>query len=99
VRIVARTREWLRYEVSLSSGSTRPAWQLPRAETDLVLLRLIGRECDVCLRRSEKPEFDAWRWHDYWIPEDAVIEFKRVVYQRALSELSSTCSRADQRKS
>jgi putative (di)nucleoside polyphosphate hydrolase len=52
------------------------------------LLRLIGRDCDVCLRRSEKPEFDAWRWHPYWVPLDAVVEFKREVYQQALSELS-----------
>jgi putative (di)nucleoside polyphosphate hydrolase len=52
------------------------------------LLRLIARDCDVCLRRSEKPEFDAWRWHPYWVPLDAVVEFKRDVYQQALSELS-----------
>ena len=32
--------------------------------------------------------FDAWRWHDYWIPLEAVIEFKRDVYQLALSELA-----------
>jgi putative (di)nucleoside polyphosphate hydrolase len=52
------------------------------------LLRMLGRDTDVCLRRSEKPEFDAWRWHDYWVPLDSVIEFKREVYQQALQELS-----------
>jgi putative (di)nucleoside polyphosphate hydrolase len=52
------------------------------------LLRLVGRDSDVSLRSSEKPEFDAWRWHDYWIPLDSVIDFKRGVYQQALSELS-----------
>jgi len=46
-----------------------------------------------CLRRSEKPEFDAWRGTTYWIPEDAVIEFKRVVYQRVpVRAFPSTCS-------
>ena len=49
---------------------------------------MIARDCDVCLRRSEKPEFDAWRWHPYWVPLDSVVEFKRDVYQQALSELS-----------
>ncbi|MEY2681783.1 MAG: pyrophosphohydrolase, partial [Pseudomonadota bacterium] len=45
--------------------------------------------CDVSLRNNlEKPEFDAWRWHDYWIPLESVIEFKRDVYRSALAELS-----------
>jgi putative (di)nucleoside polyphosphate hydrolase len=52
------------------------------------LLRLVGRDCDVSLRASTHPEFDAWRWHDYWVPLDTVIEFKRDVYQQALLELS-----------
>jgi putative (di)nucleoside polyphosphate hydrolase len=57
------------------------------------LLRMIGRDCDVNLRHSEHPEFDAWRWHDYWVPMDAVIEFKRDVYMKALQELSRFISR------
>ena len=36
---------------------------------------------------SLAPEFDAWRWHDYWVPLDAVIDFKRDVYRQALLEL------------
>ena len=49
---------------------------------------MVGRDCDVNLRVSEHPEFDAWRWHDYWVPMDVVIEFKRDVYLKALQELS-----------
>ena len=88
VRILARTRDWLRYEVPEQwirrelRGSYRGQKQI------WYLLRLLGRDCDVCLRRSEKPEFDAWRWNDYWIPLDSVIEFKRQVYEQALHELS-----------
>ena len=51
------------------------------------LLRLVGRDTDVSLRATDHPEFDAWRWHDYWIPLENVIEFKREVYRRALVEL------------
>ncbi|MFX5521543.1 hypothetical protein ABTD78_19995, partial [Acinetobacter baumannii] len=49
--------------------------------------------CDVNLRGTSHPEFDAWRWHDYWVPLDVVIEFKREVYQQALQELSRFLSR------
>jgi putative (di)nucleoside polyphosphate hydrolase len=57
---------------------------------------MVGRDCDVNLRMTEHPEFDAWRWHDYWVPLDVVIEFKRDVYQRALQELSRFLSRPTQ---
>ena len=40
------------------------------------------------VRRTDKPEFDAWRWHDYWAPTQDVVEFKRPVYEQALNELS-----------
>jgi hypothetical protein len=36
---------------------------------------------------TDHPEFDAWRWHDYWVPLESVIDFKREVYRRALMEL------------
>jgi putative (di)nucleoside polyphosphate hydrolase len=88
VRIIARTREWLRYDVP-------EQWIRPelrgnyRGQKQIwFLLRLVGRDTDVKLRASDHPEFDAWRWHDYWIPLDTVIEFKRDVYQQALLELS-----------
>jgi putative (di)nucleoside polyphosphate hydrolase len=50
---------------------------------------MLGQDSDVTLKCDfEKPEFDAWRWHDFWIPLESVIEFKRGVYQSALTELS-----------
>ncbi|HXY06122.1 MAG TPA: RNA pyrophosphohydrolase [Burkholderiaceae bacterium] len=88
VKILARTRHWLRYEVP-EQWIRRELRGNYRGQKQIwYLLRLVGRDCDVCLRRSEKPEFDAWRWSDYWIPLDSVIEFKRQVYEQALRELS-----------
>jgi len=97
VRIVARTRDWLRYEVP-EQWMRRELRGNYRGQKQIwFLLRLIARDCDVCLRRSEKPEFDAWRWHPYWVPLDAVVEFKRDVYQQALSELSRYVFRTPRR--
>lgn len=36
-------------------------------------------------RATNHPEFDAWRWNDYWVPLDVVVEFKRGVYEMALT--------------
>jgi putative (di)nucleoside polyphosphate hydrolase len=97
VKIVARTREWLRYEVP-EQWIRRDMRGNYRGQKQIwYLLRMLGRDTDVCLRRSEKPEFDAWRWHDYWVPLDSVIEFKREVYQQALQELSRFLTRGGRR--
>jgi len=98
VKIVARTREWLRYDVP-DQWIRRDLRGNYRGQKQIwFLLRMVGRDCDVCLRRSEKPEFDAWRWHAYWVPLDSVIEFKRDVYQQALAELSRFVFRAGWRQ-
>jgi putative (di)nucleoside polyphosphate hydrolase len=88
VRILGRTRDWLRYEVP--EQWVRREWRgnYKGQKQIWYLLRLVGRDCDVHLRASDKPEFDAWRWNDYWVPLESVIEFKRDVYQLALNELA-----------
>ena len=53
----------------------------------------MGRDCDVSLRTSVRPEFDAWRWNQYWVELESVVEFKRQVYQQALTELSRLINR------
>src|SRR3954466_9125491 len=98
VRILGRTREWLRYEVperwarrqreTKDVNSAAKACAASRGQKQIwYLLRMVGRDCDVRLRASGHPEFDAWRWHDYWVPLDTVVDFKRDVYRQALLEL------------
>lgn len=88
VRILARTRDWLRYEVP-DRFIRREARGHYRGQKQIwFLLQLTGRDSDMNLRATDHPEFDAWRWHEYWIPLDVVIDFKRDVYQLALTELS-----------
>ena len=88
VRILARTRDWLRYEVP-DRFIRREARGHYRGQKQIwFLLQLTGRDSDMNLRATSHPEFDAWRWNEYWIPLDVVIDFKRDVYQNALTELS-----------
>jgi putative (di)nucleoside polyphosphate hydrolase len=98
VRILGRTQGWLRYDVP--SSWVRREWRgAYRGQKQIwFLLRMVGRDCDVSLRATSKPEFDAWRWHEYWVPIESVIEFKRDVYQKALTELSGFLLRDRQRR-
>jgi putative (di)nucleoside polyphosphate hydrolase len=88
VRILGRTKGWLRYEVPTHWIKREWRGSYKGQKQIWFLLRLVGRDNDVSLRATSKPEFDAWRWNDYWVPLDSVIEFKRSVYEQALSELN-----------
>ena len=88
VRIIARTRDWLRYEVPDRFIRRESRGHYKGQKQIWFLLQLTGRDSDMNLRATSHPEFDAWRWHEYWIPLDVVIDFKRDVYQTALTELS-----------
>ncbi len=96
VKIIGRTRDWLRYEVPDRFIKREIRGHYRGQKQIWFLLRMVGRDCDVNLRLTDHPEFDAWRWHDYWVPLDVVIEFKRDVYQRALQELSRFLTRPPQ---
>ena len=88
IKILGRTRDWLRYDVP--QHWLKRDWRGHyRGQKQIwFLLRLVGRDTDVQLRATAKPEFDAWRWHDYWVPLEGVIDFKRDVYACALNELA-----------
>jgi len=97
IRIVARTRDWLRYEVP-DRFIRRDSRGFYKGQKQIwFLLQLVGHDWDLNLRATNHPEFDAWRWNDYWVPLEAVVEFKRGVYVSALTELSRFIPRNEQR--
>ena len=95
VHVLARTRDWLRYEVP-DRFIRRDARGHYKGQKQIwFLLQLVGHDWDLNLRATDHPEFDAWRWNDYWVPLDVVVEFKRGVYEMALTELSRFVPRLD----
>jgi putative (di)nucleoside polyphosphate hydrolase len=51
------------------------------------LLKLISDESKLRFDLTNQPEFERWRWSDYWTPVREVVYFKRRVYVRALHDL------------
>jgi putative (di)nucleoside polyphosphate hydrolase len=92
VAILGRTRDWLRYDIPDDyrrrlSAASKPEF---RGQKQIwFLLRLTGGDDNVHLNACQKPEFDEWRWIDYWRPLDEIISFKREVYRQALTELET----------
>ncbi len=86
VEIVSCTSSWLRYQLPkhLIRYEARPLCIGQKQKW--YLLRLNGDDGLVKLGNSDKPEFDHWRWVDYWLPLREVVSFKRKVYEKALKE-------------
>lgn len=85
VSIIGRTHDWLYYDIP-ERYQRRPG-KFKGQKQLWFLLRLGAGDEHVCLDRSERPEFDAWRWVEYWWPLDQIVDFKRQVYLQALTEL------------
>jgi putative (di)nucleoside polyphosphate hydrolase len=88
VELLGSTERWLRYRL--------PTRYVRRGQRPLCvgqkqrwfLLRLAAAEASIRFDATGEPEFDRWRWVDYWQPVKEVIYFKRPVYVKALHELA-----------
>ena len=86
VEILSSSRDWLRYRLprQLIRHDRKPLCIGQKQRW--YLLRLTGSDEDVRLDACQRPEFDHWRWVDYWHPLEEVIYFKRDVYEMAMKE-------------
>ncbi|HFC53850.1 MAG TPA: RNA pyrophosphohydrolase [Gammaproteobacteria bacterium] len=92
VRIMGCTRGWLRYRIPKRMLRRNCSPLCIGQKQRWYLLRLTAGENAVRLDLSRKPEFDRWRWVDYWHPLEDVVFFKRRVYEQALRELAPLLS-------
>lgn len=88
VEIIGQTRRWLRYRLPKRMIRRHSHPLCIGQKQRWFLLRLVADEHCLKLDATEKPEFDGWRWVDYWHPVQEVVFFKRRVYQLALNELA-----------
>ena len=90
VQVIGETQDWLRYR--LPNKMVRRCRSSEKVcigqKQRWFLLRLTCEDSSVDLGACEVPEFDGWRWVNYWLPAKEVVYFKRRVYERALQELA-----------
>lgn len=88
VQIIASTRSWLRYRLPRQYMRKQSTPMCIGQKQRWFLMRFAGDERAFRFDTTDQPEFDSWRWADYWSPVREVIFFKRAVYARALDELA-----------
>ena len=92
VDILASTGSWLRYKLPKRLIRKNSEPRCIGQKQIWFLLRLLSSEEELDLAVSRKPEFDDWKWVNYWHPTENVVFFKRRVYQCALAQLESCLS-------
>ena len=86
IRVIAKTREWLYYDVPGTYRRTSRA--VYRGQKQIwYLLQFLGHDYHINVKYHQEQEFDAWRWIDYWQAISDVVKFKQEVYDKALHEL------------
>lgn len=88
VEVLGATPGWLRYRLPRRSIRTNSKPVCIGQKQVWFLLKLNADESNVRLDLTDTPEFDSWRWVDFWYPGDNVVHFKREVYVQALQLLS-----------
>jgi putative (di)nucleoside polyphosphate hydrolase len=88
VELLGQTQEWLHYRLPEKFIRRNREPVCIGQKQVWFMLRLQSSEDRLQLDTSDLPEFDRWRWVDYWQPVKEVIHFKRQVYVSALAELA-----------
>ncbi len=87
VEILGSTADWIRYRLPERFVRRNRLPLCIGQKQRWFMRRLVGSDAGVRFDRAETPEFDRWRWVEFWRPVNEVIYFKRRVYARALHEL------------
>jgi len=90
VQIVAQTEGWLRYNLPEHLVRRYKRTICIGQKQKWFMLRLLTSDEAVSLNKNKRPEFDFWKWTDYWTPLSEVISFKRDVYREALEFFEPT---------
>ena len=89
VECLGQTSDWLHYRLPKRFRRYNEQPLCVGQKQHWFLLRLVSAEDAIRLDRFGQPEFDRWRWVDYWYPLEHVIAFKRAVYRAVLEEFES----------
>ena len=79
VRVMGATQRWLRYRLPAQLVRRRTGRTCIGQKQRWFALELVADESLVRFDAVGHPEFDGWRWVDYWHPLSEVVAFKRDV--------------------
>ena len=90
VKILNCSEKWITYDLPSEMIRYRSEPVCIGQKQKWYLLRLENVNCKIQFDLTNFPEFNGFRWVDYWLPINKVISFKKDVYRQVLKEFSPT---------
>lgn len=85
VKVEAETQDWISYDLPAEIAGRIWGGRFRGQTQKWFLLRFQGSDSDINIA-TQHPEFSKWRWLPPEELVDAIVPFKREVYQKVLEE-------------
>lgn len=89
VNLIKESENWYKYDLPRKYKKNNFLWNGFKGQKQKWFLFKLIEEVMIDLNNENNPEFDEFDWVDYWKPLDEIVEFKREIYKKVLSELES----------
>ena len=87
IKLIKESDSWYKYDLPRKYKRNRFLWKDFKGQKQKWFLFQLIEEAKIDLNNENNPEFDQFDWVEYWKPLDEVVEFKREIYEKVLTEL------------
>ena len=87
IKLIKESDSWYKYDLPRKYKRNRFLWKDFKGQKQKWFLFKLIEETKIDLNNENNPEFDQFNWVEYWKPLDEVVEFKREIYEKVLTEL------------
>jgi putative (di)nucleoside polyphosphate hydrolase len=89
VRIEGETPDWIAYDLPRAVVPTIWGGKYRGQKQKWFLMRFLGRDDQIDIE-TPHPEFSRWKWADAEGLADAIVPFKRAVYEQVLARFKGS---------
>ena len=87
VKLIKESDHWYKYDLPKKYKRNNFLWEDFRGQKQKWFLFKLIEKTEIDLNNENNPEFDEFNWVDYWKPLDEIVDFKREIYEKVLTEL------------
>ena len=87
IKLIKESDNWYKYDLPKKYKRNSFLWESFKGQKQKWFLFKLIEETKIDLNNENSPEFDEFNWVDYWKPLDEIVEFKRDIYEKVLTEL------------
>ena len=87
IKLIKESDSWYKYDLPRKYKRNSFLWKDFKGQKQKWFLFKLIEEAKIDLNNENNPEFDQFDWVEYWKPLDEVVEFKREIYEKVLTEL------------